>query len=143
MTMQRSLPVVLVVAALVFTCSASAKEFRPGDLRICNSSRCVTIRDQRALDLIARFVYLGPQPASVRSVRIGVPYYELKFRNGYVPGIVATTSLDRFLSYGVYLERFRRGTWYRVPARAAQVLRSLTASLRPLALTRAAVLRSR
>ena len=141
--MQHSLPVALMVAALVFTCSASAKEFRPGDLRICNSKRCVTIRDRRSLDLIARFVYLGPQPASVRSARVGVPYYELRFRNGYVPGIVATANLDRFLSYGVCLERFRRGTWYRVPARAARVLRSLTAPLRPLTLTRAAVLRSR
>lgn len=68
---------------------------------------------------------------------------ELKFRNGYVPGIVARANLDRFLSYGVYLERFRGGRWYRVPTRAAEELRRLTAQLKPLRLTRASIARSR
>jgi hypothetical protein len=71
------------------------------------------------------------------------PYFELRFRNGYVTGIVATQRLDRFLSYGVYLGRFRRGRWYRVPPRLGQEFRELTASLAPLRLTRAAVSKSR
>jgi hypothetical protein len=72
-----------------------------------------------------------------------VPYFALKFRNGYVPGIVATAKLDRWLSYGVYLARFARGRWYQVPARASAGMRELTVSLKPLRLTRVAVRRSR
>ena len=63
--------------------------------------------------------------------------------NANVAGIVATKRLDCFLSYGVYLERFRRGKWYSVPARAARALRTLAAGLRPLRLTSAAVEKSR
>ena len=71
------------------------------------------------------------------------PYFELRFRNGYVTGIVATQRLDRFLSYGVHLERFQRNVWYRVPAKLAAEFRGLTAGLRPLRLTRAAIAKSR
>ena len=49
----------------------------------------------------------------------------------------------RFLSYGVYLERFRRGQWYRLPPRAALELRTLSKGLQPLRLTRAAIAKSR
>ena len=91
------------------------------------------------LDALGSFIYLGPQPAIVGSPRLGVAYFELRFRNGYVPGIVATAKLDRWLSYGVYLGRFARGRWYQVPARAAAGLRELAVSLEPLRLTRVAV----
>jgi hypothetical protein len=67
----------------------------------------------------------------------------LKFRNGYVSGIVASAALDRFLSYGVNLGRLQQGIWYRIPAVAAAELRVLASKLRPLRLTRAAVARSR
>jgi hypothetical protein len=102
---------VLFLLALTFTATSAAKEFKPGDLRICNANRCVTITDQTLLDALGSFIYMGPQPAIVRSPRLGVAYFELKFRNGYVPGIVATAKLDRWLSYGVYLGRFARGRW--------------------------------
>jgi hypothetical protein len=72
-----------------------------------------------------------------------VPYYELRFRNGYVTGIVATRRLDRFLSYGVHLERFARDRWYAVPCSLSGEFRRLTFGLRPLRLTRAALARSR
>ena len=58
-------------------------------------------------------------------------------------GIVATARLDRFLSYGVNLGRFQRGIWYRVPARLASELRKLTAGMKPLRVTRAALSKSR
>jgi hypothetical protein len=67
----------------------------------------------------------------------------LRFSNGYVTGIVATRRLDRFLSYGVHLERFGRNSWYAVPPRLSAELRRLTAGLRPLRVTRAALARSR
>jgi hypothetical protein len=75
--------------------------------------------------------------------RMGAAYFQLKFRNDYVTGIVATRRLDRFLSYGVHLERFKRGVWYRVPARSALELRRLTAGLAPFRLSAAAVAKSR
>jgi hypothetical protein len=133
----------LLVLTLTFTAASAAKEFKPGDLRICNGNRCVTITDQELLDALGSFIYTGPQPAFVPSPRLGVSYFALKFSNGYVPGIVATAKLDRWLSYGVYLGRFARGRWYHVPARAAEGMRELTVSLEPLRLTRVVVRRSR
>ena len=71
------------------------------------------------------------------------PYFELRFRNGYVTGIVATRRLDRFLSYGVNLDRFARDRWYAVPRELQQELGRLTVGLRPLRITRAALAKSR
>jgi hypothetical protein len=133
----------LLVAALVVAAPAAAKEFKPGDLRVCNAKSCVTPRDQKLLDSLASFIYMGRQPVVTKAPRLGVPYLELRFSNGYVAGIVATAKLDRWLSYGVYLERFRRGTWYRVPAATASALKDVAASLQPRRLTRIAVKKSR
>jgi hypothetical protein len=96
------------------------------------------------LPVIGRFYYTASSPPTgVRSPRLGAAAFELRFSNGYATGIVATRRLDRFLSYGVHLERFRRGTWYRVPAALAAELRRLGAALKPLRVTRAALARSR
>ena len=89
------------------------------------------------------FYYSGPALAHVDAPALGAPYYQLRFRNNYVTGIVATGQLDRFLSYGVHLERFTRDTWYAVPARLSAELRRLTAGMRPLHVTRAALAKSR
>ena len=89
------------------------------------------------------FYYSGPRVARVSPASLAAPYYELRFANGYVTGIVATDRLDRFLSYGVHLERFARDTWYAVPARLSEELRRLTAHLRPLRVDGAALARSR
>jgi hypothetical protein len=51
--------------------------------------------------------------------------------------------LDRFLSYGVHLDRFARNRWYAMPRPLSQELRRLTVSLRPLRLDRAALAKSR
>jgi hypothetical protein len=133
----------LLVVALTFTAASAAKEFKPGDLRLCNGNACVKITDQKLLDALGSFIYMGRQPAIVRSPRLGVAYFALEFRNAYVAGILATAKLDRWLSYGVYLGRFARGRWYQVPARAAAGMRELAVSLKPLRLTRVAVRRSR
>jgi len=139
----RSLVVVLVaLPALLVLPSASAKEFGPGDLSVCNAKRCVPIVKGNLLPQISDFYYSAdplkrhPQPA------LGTPYYELRFPNGYATGIVATRRLDRFLSYGVHLERFDRYQWYGVPRRFAAELRRLTAGMRPFRLTRAAIAKS-
>src|ERR1700704_1016247 len=92
-------------SALLLIPSASAKEFGPGDLRVCNGSRCVAIVNRAVLPALGSFYYSGQPLAHVRRPALGAPYYELRFRNDYVTGIVATGRLDRFLSYGVHLER--------------------------------------
>jgi len=91
----------------------------------------------------ARFYYGGAAPAHVSRPRLRTAYYELRFRNGYVTGIAATRRLDRFLSYGVNLERFARYNWYRVPPEVSREFRRLSLGLRPLRLTRAALSKSR
>jgi hypothetical protein len=129
-------------SALLLAPSASPKDFGPGDLRVCNAQRCVAIVNRDVLPLLGSFYYSGPPPARVGRPALGAPYYELRFRNGYVTGIIATLRLDRFLSYGVNLDRFARNRWYAVPRRLAEELRRLTTGLRALRLTRAALLRS-
>ena len=140
----RVLLVGLVVSpAVLILPAASAKDFHPGDLRVCNSTRCVAIVNREVLPRLGSFYYGGAPPARVRRPKLGVPYYELRFRNGYVTGIVATRRLDRFLSYGVNVDRFARSKWYAVPHPISSELRRLTVGQRPLRLTRAALAKSR
>lgn len=143
LTVRRLITAGILGLALVLAAPAAAKEFRPGDLRLCTAAACVTVRDQETLDQLSSFVYTGRPPRTAPAPRLGVPYYRLRFSNGYTAGIVATTRLDRWLSYGVYLERFERAQWYRVPPRTARALRALTSDLKPLRPTRDAVRRSR
>jgi hypothetical protein len=133
----------VAAVALIGAAGSAAKEFGPGDLRVCDAQTCVPITNAAAVKALSRLYYLGPQPVSVPRPRWGASAYELRFENGYVTGAVGGTRLDRFLSFGVVLERFRRGSWYRVPPQAARELRRLTADLEPLRVTRALVSRSR
>jgi hypothetical protein len=41
------------------------------------------------LPVVGAFYYTGPCPARVETPKLGASYYELRFRNGYVTGIVA------------------------------------------------------
>ena len=140
MRSRRAVGVLVAAAALALTSAAGAKEFQPGDLRLCNAKRCVAVTDRGALAAISAFYYGVRSPKRSLPPALRVPYYELRFRNGYATGIVATSALDRFLSYGVNLQQFARGRWYRVPARTAAALRTLSASLEPLRLTQRAIL---
>jgi hypothetical protein len=133
----------VAASALLILPSASAKDFGPGDLRVCNAARCVPIVNRAVLPQLGSFYYSGPALRRLGRPPLGVPYYQLRFRNNYVTGIVATRRLDRFLSYGVHLERFARDRWYAVPRSLSGELRRLTVGLRPLRLTRAALARSR
>jgi hypothetical protein len=133
----------LIVLALIAAPGAAAKDFRPGDVRVCGPARCVGITDARAVVALGLFYYSGTAPARVRAPALGVPYYELRFRNGYATGIVATRKLDRFLSYGVNLGRFSRGAWYSLPRVLSAGVRPLTRGIQPYRLTAEAVTRSR
>lgn len=139
----RTLLLSLVAAsALLAVPSASAKDFQPGDLRVCNRAHCVAIVSRAVLPVLGPFYYTGPCPARVRRPKLGARYYELRYPNGYVTGIVTTRRLDRFLTYGVNDGRFARDTWYAVPRKFSAELRRLTVHLRPLRLSRAALAKS-
>jgi hypothetical protein len=130
----------LLVGLLIFSSGAAAKEFNPGDLRVCNAKRCVSLKSRPVLNALSAFYYNSAVPPSrVRAPRLGVPFFGLEFSNDYVTGVIAGTQLDRFLSYGVNLDQFRAGVWYRVPTRAVAGLRELTVGLTPLRLTGTAV----
>lgn len=134
---------IVAVVALVCAAAAAGKEFEPGDLNICNTSGCAAIVEPVALKRLAGFYYGPASPPKIRAPRRGASYFELRFDNGYVTGIVAGARLDRFLSYGVHLGHFQRGRWYRVPDRVSAELKRLTSGFKPLRLTRAAVAKSR
>ena len=141
--MRPTITSLVAVVALLVLPSASAKTFPPGGLRVCNAAQCVPIVKREVLPLLAAFYYHRPVAASVRRPTLGAPFYELRFDNGYVTGIVGTRRLDRFLSYGVNIGHFQRDRWYAVPPKAAANLRRLTATLRPLRVTREALAKSR
>jgi len=131
------------ISALLVAPSADAKDFRPGDVRICNATRCVPILERSMVPQLTSFYYTGPRPVRRARPALGMPYYELRYRGGYVTGIVATRRLDRFLTYGVHDGRFNANAWYAVPRGISSELRRLTDALRPLRLTRAALAKSR
>jgi hypothetical protein len=134
---------VVGVVCLAGALPAGAKDFKPGDLRICNATRCIRIVDRLVLPTIGTFYYGDRSPRSAPAPRMGAPAFELRFTNGYATGVVAGAKLDRFLSFGVNVGHFRRGVWYRVPPRLADELRHLAAGLRPLRVTKATLAKSR
>jgi hypothetical protein len=143
-TCLRLAAILLAGATFLAASAATAKDFEPGDLRICNAKRCLPITNRPVLKLLSAFYFTGRKPPSIASpARLGAPAFELRSPNGYVTGIVAAVKFDRFLSYGVNLDRFEQGQWYRVPDRAARELRRLTTHLKPLRLTQRAVDKSR
>jgi hypothetical protein len=138
-----ALATLVAAAALVALPAASAKDFKPGDIRICNADHCRAVVNRKVLALLAGFYYDDRSaPARAERPRLGQPFYKLRYPNGYVTGIVATRQLDRFLSYGVFLGRFTRYRWYEIPTRASREFRRLTVGLRPLRLTRKAIEKS-
>jgi len=126
--------------ALLAAPTATAKDFQPGDLRICGANECVAIDNREVLRTLSSFYYTGPQPSVTWAPNRGARAFELRFSSGYATGAVASAALDRFLSYGVNIGRFGTRKWYHVPSQAAAELRRLTGELTPLRVT-AAMLR--
>ena len=132
----------VVLAVLLAAGGAGAKEFAPGDVRVCDATRCVPVTTPAIVRLLARFVYTGTKPAVVARPAWGAPAFELRYRNNYAAGVAASARLDRFLSFGVYAERFRPRVWYRMPPELGVELRRLTEGMRPYRVTRALVAKS-
>jgi hypothetical protein len=143
MVRRLSIAAAVAAATLLATAGASAKDLKPGDVSVCNAKKCIAVKNGAAARALGSFYYDGPQPSVAARPRLGASAFQLRFRNGYVTGIVATKRLDRFLSYGIVLERFRRGKWYRLPGAAAAELRHLTSALKPMRVTQAALAKSR
>jgi hypothetical protein len=130
------LALVLVAAALLAIPAAFAKDFQPGDLKICGRDHCVPIQDRKVLKVLSS-LYWGPgRPRRAQPVHAGARAFELRFGDDYASGMVASRGLDRFRAYGFYCGRFQRGKWYRVPARAVVAFLQLTKGLRPATVPR-------
>jgi hypothetical protein len=130
------------VLALVAVPGAAAKDFRPGDLRVCAAGRCVPITDQPVLDALSAFYYGSAAPVRVAAPTPRAPYVQLQFGNGYVTGVASGLHFDRFLSFGVNLGRFAPRTWYAIPARVAAEIARLAARVRPQPVPRDVLARS-
>ena len=126
----------MICCGLLAVPAAVAKDFRPGDLRVCGRDRCVPLVEKSVLRAVNGFYWGSGSVARAPRVRVGSPGFTLRFRNGYTTGIVAGPKLGRFQSYGVICERFQYGRWYRFPLRAGLALRRLTAHLRPVRVPR-------
>lgn len=119
-------------SALIGVPAAVAKDFRPGDLRVCGRSQCMPIVNPRLLRILSNY-YWGPRRvARARPVHRGTPAFALRWRDGYASGLVAGADLVRFRGHGFFCGRFVRGKWYLFPAEATAALKKLTAGIRPL-----------
>lgn len=113
----------LAAISIVVPVATWAKEFPPGDLRICGAKHCrtVTAAQSRGFsDLL-----WGDRPvARAPTPRVGSPVFQLRFKDGPVGAIITATSIR---VAGLNCGRFQRGKWYRLPRR----LRGLTRGLEP------------
>ena len=129
--------IALAVAAGIFCSSAAlAKDFGPGDLRVCGATRCVPIEKRAALRAFSAFYFGDGRAAVAGRPPVGAPAFEIRFRDRSAAGVIAGRNLDRARVYGLNCGRFRRGRWYRVPARVRREVRRLSAALTPLRVTR-------
>ena len=71
MTGTRLVAICLAGAALVGVPAATAKDFGPGDLSVCNHDRCVPIVKRSILPLLGDFYYGGKSPPTAARPRLG------------------------------------------------------------------------
>jgi hypothetical protein len=123
---------IAIAIALSLVSSAGAKDFKPGDVRVCVAATCLALKSQAALDALSAFYYSPARhPKVAPAPRARAPFVELRYRNGYVTGIAAGARFDHFLSYGVNLGQFQARRWYVIPERARAAIASLAANLDP------------
>lgn len=124
-----ALALLVAVMVLVLPQAAGAKQFRPGDVRACGLHRCVSIRSQHVLNVLANFYYGRPAPTSTSAPKKRAIYLRLVYPNGYVTGVAAGSRFTDFLSFGVNMGQFAARTWYVLPAPVATKLRLLASRL--------------
>jgi hypothetical protein len=80
------------VLGVVFVSSATAKEFGRGDLPVCGAGGCATIRSASAVRAFSVFAFGGGRPRVVPTPRVGSASFAIRFRDGSLIGVAATTS---------------------------------------------------
>lgn len=118
------LAVPMLACALIAAAAASAKEIRPGDLRICGAKSCRAVNDPVTARAFGEFFYGRSRVFRAPTPRLGSPVVRVRFSNGFVAGVLTATAIR---VNGVDCERFHGSNWYRLPAK----LRGLTAGLEP------------
>jgi hypothetical protein len=132
-TTARAVVAAIALLGLLLGVSAgNAKEFKPGELRVCGRARCVPIMNARVVRILNAYYWDAGRAPRAHRVPTGAPGFELRFGGPDATGMVAPARLDRFRAYGFNCGRFQRGRWYRFPLRAARELRRLTTGIRPL-----------
>jgi hypothetical protein len=124
----------ILAIALVAAAGASAKEIRPGDLRICGATQCRVVNDPGQARAFGNLLWGSSRVVRTPTPRVGSPIFQLRFRDGPAGAIISATAIR---VHGLNCGRFQRGKWYRLPAS----LRGVTAGLKPKRL-RASIPRS-
>jgi hypothetical protein len=119
---------------LVVTSAASAKDFQPGDLRICGAVHCRVVTDPVESEAFGNLLYGSGSVMRARTPPVGSPVFQVRTKNGPLGAIITAKSIR---VHGLNCGRFQRGRWYRL----SPALRHLTTGLRPKRL-RASVPRS-
>jgi hypothetical protein len=128
---------VLAVAAVVCASVALAKEWGPGDLRVCDAKQCRPIWDRGAARAFSNFYWGDGRATRARAPRRSARAYALRFTDDGDPaGLVGGMRLDRALVYGLNCGKFKRGQWYRLPNRARQAVDRLATTLQPMRVPR-------
>jgi hypothetical protein len=126
--------VAILASALVLAVTASAKEIRPGDLRICGAVHCRVVNDPVQVHAFADLLWGPSRVVRAPTPRVGSAIFQLRFKDRPAGAIISATAIR---VHGLFCGRFQRGKWYRLPGS----LRGLTAGLKPKRL-RASVPRS-
>ena len=124
----------ILAIALVAAAGASAKEIRPGDLRICGATQCRVVNDPGQARAFGNLLWGSSRVVRAPTPRVGTPIFQLRFRDGPAGAIISATAIR---VHGLNCRRFQRGKWYRLPAS----LRGVTVWLKPKRL-RASIPRS-
>ena len=122
--MRLPLWIVAVSALLLGTPAASAKDFRPGDLRVCGAVHCRVVTERAQARTFSAFLYGNGRPRRASAPRVGSPVFQLRLKDGFVAALLSPAAIR---VHGLFCERFVRGRWYRLPSS----LRNIGAGLEP------------
>jgi hypothetical protein len=114
----------ILAIALVVAASASAKEIRPGDLRICGAAHCRVVNDRGQARAFSDLIWGPSRVVRAPTPPVGSPIFQLRFRDAPAGAIISATAIR---IHGLICDRFQRGKWYRLPAS----LRGVTVGLKP------------
>ena len=118
-------PLLLAASILLLgTPAASAKDFRPGDLRVCGAVHCRVVTERAQARAFSAFLYGNGRLVRASAPRVGSPVFQLRLKDGFVAALLSRASIR---VHGLYCERFMRGRWYRLPPS----LRNIGAGLEP------------